>query len=162
MNNSPQNCKYFPPKAKFPGKEIPKFHIYSMHGGEDLFMLNQELKSISNCRTSNSYSLALNSIMNSPLHLTHTPHAYTYRWSWKLTSPFLFFPLKIPSSPPIHIICDMIKGNESLVGNIQFWVFNIIYLHISSPTFWSIYPITIRHLVQEIWAILWISKQCKT
>ena len=28
---SPQNCKYFPPKAKFPGNEIPKFRILSMH-----------------------------------------------------------------------------------------------------------------------------------
>ena len=27
----PQNCKYFPPKAKFSGKEIPKFCIFSMH-----------------------------------------------------------------------------------------------------------------------------------
>ena len=29
----------------------------------------------------------------------------------------------------IHI-CDTIKGNESHVGNVQFWVFNIIYLSI--------------------------------
>ena len=36
------------------------------------------------------------------------------------------------------VICDMIKGYESLVGNIQFWDFNIIYLCISYPTFWSI------------------------
>ena len=28
---SPQNCKDFLPKAKFPGNEIPKFHILSMH-----------------------------------------------------------------------------------------------------------------------------------
>ena len=27
-------------------------------------------------------------------------------------------------------ICDTIKGNESHVGNVQFWVFNIIYLSI--------------------------------
>ena len=31
MNFSPQNYKDFPPKAKFPGNEIPKFHIFSMH-----------------------------------------------------------------------------------------------------------------------------------
>ena len=42
------------------------------------------------------------------------------------------------SFPFASHICDMIKGNESLVGNIQFWDFNIIYLHISNPTFWSI------------------------
>ena len=34
-------------------------------------------------------------------------------------------------------ICDTIKGNESHVGNVQFWVFNIIYLPISNPTLWS-------------------------
>ena len=27
----PQNCKDFPPKAKFPGNKIPKFHIFTMH-----------------------------------------------------------------------------------------------------------------------------------
>ena len=27
----PQNCKDFPPKAKFPGNEIPKFHFFP-HG----------------------------------------------------------------------------------------------------------------------------------
>ena len=32
----------------------------------------------------------------------------------------------------------MIKGNESLVSNIQFRVFNIIYMLMSNPTFWSI------------------------
>ena len=31
----------------------------------------------------------------------------------------------------------MIKGTESLVDNIQFWDLNIIYLHISNPTFGS-------------------------
>ena len=34
----------------------------------------------------------------------------------------------------------------TIVGNIQFWVFNIIYLHISNPTFWSIPP-----LQSDIW-----------
>ena len=28
LNDSPQNCKYFPPKAKFPRNEIPKFRIF--------------------------------------------------------------------------------------------------------------------------------------
>ena len=31
---SPQNCKYFPPKATFPGNEMTKFHILSMHAGD--------------------------------------------------------------------------------------------------------------------------------
>ena len=26
-----KNCKYFPPKAKFPGNEMTKFHIFSIH-----------------------------------------------------------------------------------------------------------------------------------
>ena len=32
--------------------------------------------------------------------------------------------------PTCHDICEMIKGNESHVGNVQFWVVNIIYLSI--------------------------------
>ena len=27
MINFPQNCKYFPPKEKFPGNEMTKFHF---------------------------------------------------------------------------------------------------------------------------------------
>ena len=34
-------------------------------------------------------------------------------------------------------ICDTIKGNESHVGNIQFWFFNINHLPIYNATFWS-------------------------
>ena len=34
-------------------------------------------------------------------------------------------------------ICDTIKGNESHVSNIQFWVFNINHLSIENATFWS-------------------------
>ena len=34
-------------------------------------------------------------------------------------------------------ICDTIKGNESHVGNIQFWAFNINHLSIKNATFWS-------------------------
>ena len=31
MTNFPQNRKDFPPKARFPGNEILKFHIFTMH-----------------------------------------------------------------------------------------------------------------------------------
>ena len=34
-------------------------------------------------------------------------------------------------------ICDTIKGNESHVGNIQFWFFNVNHLCIQNATFWS-------------------------
>ena len=34
-------------------------------------------------------------------------------------------------------ICDTIKGNESHIGNIQFWFFKINHLSIKSATFWS-------------------------
>ena len=34
-------------------------------------------------------------------------------------------------------ICDTVKGNESHVGNIQFWFFNINLLSIKNATFWS-------------------------
>ena len=43
-----------------------------------------------------------------------------------------FFTLKITFK-----ICDTIKGNESHVGNIQFWFFNINHLSILNATFWS-------------------------
>ena len=36
---SPQNCKSFPPKAKFPGNEIPKFRIFSMHAYMDVELI---------------------------------------------------------------------------------------------------------------------------
>ena len=39
---SPQNCKDFPPKAKFPGNKIPKFPFFSMHG-RDISHLYQPL-----------------------------------------------------------------------------------------------------------------------
>ena len=49
----------------------------------------------------------------------------------------LTFVLFCSWSISFYIICDMIKGNESHVGNVQFWVFNTIYLSILNPTFWS-------------------------
>ena len=42
------------------------------------------------------------------------------------------------SSSQSHI-CDTIKGNESHVGNFQFWFSNINYLLIKHATFWSKY-----------------------
>ena len=39
---SPQNCKDFPPKAKFPGNEIPKFLLFSMNAQYRLLVQNCE------------------------------------------------------------------------------------------------------------------------
>ena len=39
--------------------------------------------------------------------------------------------------PHYVLICDTIKGNESHVGNIQFWVFNTDRLSILNATIWS-------------------------
>ena len=37
----------------------------------------------------------------------------------------------------LFYICDTIKGNDSHVGNIQFWFFIINHLSILNATFWS-------------------------
>ena len=54
---SPQNCKDFPPKAKFPKNQIPKFHILSMH----VHVLKPDLTSAILCdETGLRLDLALN------------------------------------------------------------------------------------------------------
>ena len=57
--------------------------------------------------------------------------------------------------------CDMIKGNKSHVGNIQFWFFNIT-ICTSKMLHFDPNSTTIRHLVAETWTIFEVSKQCKT
>ena len=48
-------------------------------------------------------------------------------WKWDKMAPSIVR----------YAICDMIKGNESHVGNIQFWFFSINHLYIKNATFWS-------------------------
>ena len=49
-------------------------------------------------------------------------------------------------------ICDMIKGNESHVGHVQFWFFDIICQF--KMLYFDLNPISNGHLAAEIWDFL--------
>ena len=72
---------------------------------------------------------------NSYCFLYYFLNVFTYIWERSQPqSPHLQSPLF--QCAESHI-CDTIKGNESYVGSIQIWFFNINHFPISNATFWS-------------------------
>ena len=72
--------------------------------------------------------------------------------------------LKRPVSYPSYLrnfvdyyICDTIKENESHVGNMEFWLFNINHVFIKNATFWFKPHFNQTFSCDEIWLILWSS-----
>ena len=60
---------------------------------------------------------------------------FLYRLPWRLSESWVTQGNQGGEAP--HHKCYAIKGNESHVGNIQFWFFNITNLSTLNATFWS-------------------------
>ena len=97
-----------------------------------IFLKWNEVYSMLHChiRTINTEA----SCLHEALCALHAKKLYQGMWTGSFAHNFpcdlVFF------EKQCNHICDMIKGNESHVGNIQFWLFTLSHLSIFTATFW--------------------------